>query len=238
MRINKFLASCGICSRRKAEELILAKKVTINGNVVVDLATDVLEDDVVTCNGKKVSLVQNKVYIMLNKPKCYICSLKDEKDRQTVLKLTKGIKERIFPIGRLDFNTEGLLLLTNDGDFANSIIHPSKHIEKTYEVKTKYPLTNKELASIRKGIVYNGEAYLPAKVKNSYRADDDMYITLITITEGKNHEVRNIFASLNHKVYNLKRLKIGALELGDLPMGKYKLLSNTDLDKIFRGEKC
>ncbi|MBO7219515.1 MAG: rRNA pseudouridine synthase [Clostridia bacterium] len=238
MRINKFLASCGICSRRKAEELILANKVTVNGVTISDLATDIKDSDTVTCNGKTVKLEQNKVYVMLNKPKCYICSLKDEKDRQTVLKLTKGIKERIFPIGRLDFNTEGLLLLTNDGDFANSIIHPSKHIEKTYEVKTKQPLTNRELASIRKGIVYNAEAYLPAKVKNSYKADDGMYVTLITITEGKNHEVRNIFAAVNHKVHNLKRLRIGALDLGDLPMGKYKKLSQVDIDKIFRSEKC
>ena len=137
MRINKYLASCGICSRRKAEELIKSGKITINGNVVTDLSTIIKDNDIVAYNGKKVSLEQNKVYIMLNKPKCYICSLKDEKDRLTVLKLTKGVKERIFPIGRLDYNTEGLLLLTNDGDFANSIIHPSKHIEKTYEVKTK-----------------------------------------------------------------------------------------------------
>ena len=238
MRINKYLASCGICIRRKAEELIKSGKITINGSVVTDLSTIIKDNDIVAYNGNKVSLEQNKVYIMLNKPKCYICSLKDEKDRLTVLKLTKGVKERIFPIGRLDYNTEGLLLLTNDGDFANSIIHPSKHIEKTYEVKTKYALTNKELATIRKGVVYNGEAYLPAKVTKSIKTDDEMYITTITITEGKNHEVRNIFASLNHKVYNLRRIKIGCLELDDLAMGKYRKLSKDDINKIFRSEKC
>ena len=238
MRINKYLASCGICSRRKAEELIISGKISVNGTVVTELGTDILDTDVVTYNGKKVSLEENKVYVMLNKPKCYICSLKDEKDRLTVLKLTKGVKERIFPVGRLDYNTEGLLILTNDGDFANSIIHPSKHIEKTYEVKTKYPLTNKELASIRKGVVYEGVTYMSAKITPSIKQEDEMYLTKITIMEGKNHEVRNIFASVNHKVYNLRRTKIGSLTLGDLPMGKYKMLSNNDIDKIFRSEKC
>ena len=166
MRINKYLASCGICSRRNAEELIISGKIMINGKVVTDLSTIVSDNDVVMYNGKKVSLELNKVYLMLNKPKCYICSLKDEKDRLTVLKLTKGIKERIFPIGRLDYNTEGLLLLTNDGDFANQVIHPRHHIAKTYNLTINGILNKEQLRMIETGIVLDdGIKTLPAKYK-------------------------------------------------------------------------
>ena len=235
MRINKFLASSGIGSRRKVEEYILAGKIAVNGKVMTELGYDVKDNDKVTYNGKSLKVEEKKVYIMLNKPKCYITSLSDEKDRRIVTDLLKGVKERVFPIGRLDFNTEGWLLLTNDGDFANSIIHPSGEIGKTYEVKLKYNPTNKQLNELRNGIVIDGKRTLPAKVE-VVEYVEPYYILHITIYEGRNREIRKMFEHLNLKVYNLKRLSIGGLELGNLEMGKYKILSQKDINKKFMGD--
>lgn len=232
MRINKYLSSCELGSRRKVEEYIVGGKITVNDQVMTNLAYDVNDDDIVKYNGKKISPQEKKVYIMLNKPKCYITSIKDEKDRHVVMDLLKGEKERVFPVGRLDFNTQGLLLLTNDGEYANNIIHPSKHIYKTYEITTKVMLTNKELAGIRKGMIVDNVKYMPAEI---YLIDSDgeHYFYEMTITEGKNREIRNIFASINVKVYALKRLSIGGLELGDLKEGKYVYLTDKQKDKVF-----
>lgn len=232
MRINKFLAGAGIGSRRKVEEYILAGKVSINGQIVTELGYDVKDDDKVKYNGKLLSVDEKKTYIMLNKPKCYITSLSDEKGRKVVTDLLKGIKERVFPIGRLDYNTEGLLLLTNDGDMANNIIHPSSEIGKTYEVKVKYNPTTKQLNEIRRGIVIDGKRTLPAKAE-VVDYEDPYYIIHVTIYEGRNREIRKIFEYLNLKIYNLKRLSIGGLSLGDLEMGKYKILSEREINKVF-----
>lgn len=232
MRINKFLASCGLGSRRKVEDFVINGKVNINGRVVTDLTYDVCDDDLVICNGKSVSVCTNKVYLMLNKPKCYITSLKDEKGRHIVIDLLKGCKEKVFPVGRLDYNTEGLLLLTNDGDWANKIIHPSNHIEKTYEVKVKYQLTNKQLNEIRRGILIDGVLTLPAKI-GLINCVDNYYIYHITIIEGKNREIRKMFQYLNLKIYSLKRLSIGRLTLGNLEVGKYRYLQSEEINKVF-----
>ena len=132
MRINKYLSSCELGSRRKVEEFIKSKEILVNGLILDDLSYDAKDGDAIQFRGKVVKPQEKKVYIMLNKPKCYITSLKDEKDRKIVTDLLKGVKEKVFPVGRLDYNTQGLLLLTNDGIWANNIIHPSKHIYKTY----------------------------------------------------------------------------------------------------------
>lgn len=232
MRINKYLASCELGSRRKVEEYVKAKKIVINNQVVTDLTYDVKENDIVLFNGKRVFPERHKVYLMLNKPKCYITSLSDEKDRKVVMTLLKGVKEKVFPVGRLDYNTEGMLLLTNDGEWANNIIHPSKHIYKTYEVKVKVILTNKELNSIRKGVQLEGIKYLPAKIDLVDRDENYNYYH-ITIIEGKNREIRNIFESINVKVFALKRISIGALELGDLSEGKYRYLNKDEQKMVF-----
>ena len=232
MRINKYLASCGLGSRRKVEELILKGFVSLNGQIVKDLAIDIGETDKVCYKNNPVTLIEEKVYIMLNKPKCYITSLKDEKDRKIVTGLLKGCKHKVFPVGRLDYNTQGLLLLTNDGDWANEIIHPSKHIAKTYEVKVKYLLTNKQLNSIRNGIVIDDKRTLPAKIELITK-EEMYYVYHITIFEGRNREIRKMFESLNLKIYALKRLSIGSLELGGLEEGKYKYLSEKEKNKVF-----
>lgn len=232
MRINKYLSACELGSRRKVEDFVKSGKISINDNIITNLAYDVLDDDVVKFNGKIVRPQENKVYIMLNKPKCYITSLKDEKNRRVVTDLLKGVKEKVFPVGRLDFNTEGLLLLTNDGDWANKVIHPSNAILKTYEVKLKVMLTQKEINSMKKGVTVDGIKYMPADVQLS-KCDDDFYYYFVTIMEGKNREIRRIFESFKIKIYNLKRLSIGNLNLGNLEMGKYRFLSEKEKNLIF-----
>lgn len=234
MRINKFLATCGLGSRRNVEQLVIDKKIKVNGKVVTDLSTDILDADIVEYNGKIVKPESEKVYIMLNKPKCYITSLKDEKDRRIVTDLLKGCKYKVFPVGRLDFNTQGLLLLTNDGDWANRITHPSCHIPKTYEVKTKYPLTNKQMREIRNGILIDDRKTLPAKVE-MMGLEEDFYITNVTIFEGRNREVRKMFEYLGLKIYALKRISIGNLTLGNLEEGKFKYLNAKEIEKVFLG---
>lgn len=232
MRINKYLSSCELGSRRKVEEFVLTGKVSVNDKVVKDLACDVGGNDIVKYNGKIVHSVDKKIYIMLNKPRCYITSLKDEKDRKVVTDLLKGVKQKVFPVGRLDYNTEGLLLLTNDGNWANNIIHPSNHIYKSYEVKLKVVLNGKELNQMRKGMTIDGVQYLPAKVELIKSDEEYMYYN-VTIMEGKNREIRRIFESFKVKIYSLKRISIGGLELDDLPEGKYKYLNDVEKNLVF-----
>ena len=160
--------------------------------------------------------------------------MKDEKDRKIVIDLLKGCKYKVFPVGRLDYNTQGLLLLTNDGDWANEIIHPSKHIPKTYEVLLKYELTNKQMNQIRNGIIIDGRRTLPAKV-NIVDKVNGYFVTHVTIYEGRNREIRKMFESLQLKIYGLKRLKIGELELGNLEEGKYRYLSHEEINSVFYG---
>ena len=232
MRINKYLATCGLGSRRGVEELITKGDISVNGKVVTDLSYDISSNDLVKYKGKIVSLVEDKVYIMLNKPKCYITSTKDEQGRKIVLDLLKGCKYKVFPVGRLDYNTQGLLLLTNDGDWANNIIHPSKHISKTYVVTTKYMLTNKQLNQIRNGIVIDGKRTLPARLELVDK-DDNLFYYHITIYEGRNREIRKMFEFLGLKIYSLQRIQIGLLELGLLEEGKYRYLDKKEIKLVF-----
>lgn len=236
MRINKFLASCELGSRRKVEEFILKGDVSVNGKVIKELGLDVSENDEVKYKGKRVLPQEKKVYIMLNKPKCYVTTKSDEKDRRIVMDLLKGVDVEVFPVGRLDFNTEGLLLLTNDGNWANNIMHPSKSISKTYEVKTKYQLTPKEIKELSRGVVIDGKKTLPAIIE-PITQDGEYFVTNVTIFEGRNREVRKMFEAIDLKIYNLKRLSIGALELGNLQMGKFRYLKPNEINMVFQGDK-
>lgn len=234
MRINKYLASCGLGSRRKCENLILDGKIAVDGVITREFSLDIGENARVTYNGKPIKPNDKKVYIMLNKPKCYITSMSDEKDRKIVMDLLKNCKDRVFPVGRLDYNTQGLLLLTNDGDWANEIIHPSKHISKTYEVLLKVQLTNKQMNSIRNGIIIDGKRTLPATVQIVDKREE-YFVTYVTIFEGRNREIRKMFEFLGVKIYGLKRLQIGSLELGDLAEGKYRYLDKNEINLVFGG---
>lgn len=226
------MASCGIASRRKAEEYILKGLVSVNGEKVTSLSTEIAENDIVLFDGKKINIENEMVYLMLNKPKGYICSVKDEKDRPTVMKLIKE-KQRVYPVGRLDYNTEGLLLLTNDGDFANRVVHPSGQIGKTYEVVLKAKPKSEELDQLRKGVMLEDGLTQPAIVSRVV-FDDGLYKLNITIFEGKNREVRRMFKAIGYNVFALKRVKIGDLKLGDLPLKQYRKLTQSEIEKIFR----
>lgn len=232
MRINRYLASCEIGSRRKVEEYITSGLVKVNGAVVTNLATEISDSDVVEYKGKVVKPNNDRVYVMLNKPKGYICSLSDEQDRPTVVKLIKE-DVRLYPVGRLDYNTEGLLILTNDGDFANKVMHPRNKIGKTYEVTLKTKPKTADLDELRAGVMLEDGLTQPAVVEHP-KPKDGLYVLNITIFEGKNREVRRMFKAVGYNVFALKRIRVGKLELGDLPTKQYRRLNKSELDKIFK----
>ena len=227
IRINKYIASSGVCSRRKAEEYILAGKVLVNGVVNTELGYKVKEEDIVVVDGKQISLEENKVYIMLNKPKGYVTTSKEQFGRPSVLDLVK-VEERVYPVGRLDMDSEGLLILTNDGEFSNNVIHPTKHISKKYEVVLKENITEVSIKKLENGVDIGGYVTRPAKVE---RLTDKKI--LITIGEGKNRQVRRMIETVDNKVLNLKRIAIGGLKLDKLKSGEYIKLDEKLINKIF-----
>ena len=227
IRINKYIASSGVCSRRKAEEYILAGKVLVNGVVNTELGYKVKEEDIVVVDGKQISLEENKVYIMLNKPKGYVTTSQEQFARPSVLDLVK-VEERVYPVGRLDMDSEGLLILTNDGEFSNNVIHPTKHISKKYEVVLKENITETAIKKLESGVDIGGYVTRPAKVEKV----TDKKI-LITIGEGKNRQVRRMIESVDNKVLNLKRIAIGGLKLDKLKSGEYIKLDEKLINKIF-----
>lgn len=228
IRINKFIASCGVCSRRNADEIILQSRVKINGRVVTDLATKVTSEDKVEVDNKEIMLEKNKIYIMLNKPVGYITTSKEQFNRPSVLDLVK-VEERVFPVGRLDMDSEGLLILTNDGEFTNKITHPTKHIAKQYEVVLKEKITHKSIEKLESGVDIGGYITKPANVK---RLKEN--VILITIKEGKNRQIRKMCEAIDNKVLSLKRVQIGKLKLGNLKIGEYKMLALEDIENIFK----
>lgn len=234
MRINKYIASCGLASRRRAEEYVLSKQVLVNGLVVTDLSYQVQDGDIVSVCGKNISLVEDKEYYLLNKPQGYLCTAHDDRGRKTIFDLMKNVKTRLFPVGRLDYNTQGMILLTNDGEFANYMMHPKNEMTKTYRIKTKHPLTEKQISMIEHGVDVGEFVTGQAAVTNVGQDDSGKYYTLITIHEGKNREIRRIFEKFGLQILELTRVKIGSYELGDLPIGKYKKLNKNDLDKIMK----
>ena len=233
MRINRYLATCGVSSRRKAEELVTAGKVAINDKVVTDLATQVNEQtDKVTVNGELVSLAEQKVYYLLNKPKGYISSVTDPKGRKTIVDLI-DTTERIFPIGRLDYDTEGLIILTNDGDLAHKLMHPSHEIEKTYIANIQGPILESELAVLRAGVVIDGVRTAKAKVKK-LKFEEGVSRIQITIHEGRNRQIRKMFEAIGKELLFLKRSAIGEIKLGGLSRMEYRKLTEAEVDYLKR----
>ncbi len=227
-RLQKYISECGICSRRKAEELICAGKVSVNGNIVTEMGYKIDDNDSVVINGKTLT-PQKKVYIMLNKPKGYITAVSDDRGRKTVIDLVSDIKENLFPVGRLDYDTEGLLILTSDGDFANKLIHPSKNILKTYLAKLDNLPSEADIEQLKKGVAIEDYTAV-AKELTIYNKKNK--ICLIKISTGKNRQVKKMFEYIGLKVVNLKRISIGQLELGDLKVGSYRYLDEDELEFI------
>ncbi len=235
MRINKYIASCGVCSRRKAEEFVLQGKVKVNGKVIANLATDIDEtNDTVIVDGQRITPVSRFIYIMMYKPKGCVCTLKDEKGRKTVLDYLGDFEgKRIFPVGRLDYDTEGLLLLTNDGDFSNRLMQPSSEIPKTYIAKVEGEIPESDLARLRKGVTIDGVKLNRCKIK-VLGVENNISRLEITIYEGKNREIHKMFETIGKEIIFLKRVKIGDLKLGGLARGSYRYLTDKELNLLKR----
>ena len=231
MRINKYLASSGIASRRKAEELIKVGKVKVNGKVVTNLATDIKPTDVVTCENQTLHTNSNFFYFKLNKPKGYVTTSSDEKGRKTVMKLLRGVHTRVYPIGRLDYDTEGLLLLTNDGELTNKITKPNSEIEKTYIATILGKITDAEIKKLCSGVDIGGYVTKPCSV---VKVEENLNTTKlkIAITEGKNRQIRKMLAAVNKEIKFLKRTQIGEIHLGGLSRGEYTKLNSKEMKYI------
>lgn len=236
MRINKFLAECGVSSRRNSEILVTEGKVKVNGRVVTNLATDIdPEHDLVSVMDSKVEPIHKHIYLMLNKPKGFICTTNDEMGRKTVLELVKDkyADKRVFPIGRLDYETEGLLLLTTDGDLSNRITHPRNEINKTYIAKIEGEVNEAELNKIRAGVELDGTKTNKCRCKVLEFNENISRIEII-ISEGRNRQVRRMFESINREVIFLKRVAIGEIKLGGLTRGTYRELKEEEIEYLKR----
>lgn len=227
-RLSKFMASAGIASRRACEELIFAGKVKVNGNVTLIPQTLVDNNDSIYCEGKKVGTQESKVYYMLNKPRGYICSAKGTQDSKLVLDLFEEVEQRLFTVGRLDKDTLGLLLVTNDGHFANRVIHPSNNISKEYLAKTDHEITPEHLAAISHGTLVEGVFVKPIRVTKVRKGT-----IKITVSEGKKREVRILLEAAGLQIRELTRIRIGGLLLGPLPVGSWRALSEKEREIIF-----
>lgn len=233
-RLQKVMAEFGVASRRKSEELIAAGRVKVNGCTVTEPGTKVdKEKDVIEVNGKIIKGPDRKVYILLNKPVGYITSAKDQFGRPTVLDLVKGTGVRVFPIGRLDYDTEGLLLLTNDGELTYRITHPKHNIDKTYRALIKGEADERDIKAFAEGIAVEDYVASPAKLE-IIRYSKGNSVVEITIHEGRNRQVRKMCSAIGHEVIRLKRIRIGNLGLGSLKTGEWRYLSDAEIEYLYK----
>lgn len=229
VRLNKFIANSGVCSRREADQLIAEGAISVNGKIVSELGTKVKHDDVVVYNGKKLK-TEKKIYVLLNKPKDYITTATDPQGRKTVMDLVKGAgDQRIFPVGRLDRNTTGLLILTNDGELTKKLTHPKHGVKKLYHVQLDKALTKNDLVSIQNGVELEGETIVPDEVAYSGKDNDKTQVG-IKLHSGQNRIVRRIFETFDYKVIRLDRVMIAGLTKKDLPRGHWRFLSEKEVN--------
>ena len=234
MRLNKFLSTAGVASRRKCDELIKDGKIYVNGKVQANLGTIIDEKkDVVEYLGERVNLPSSFIYLKMNKPKGYACTSSDEKGRKTIFDLLEDKSVRLFNVGRLDYDTEGLIFLTNDGEFANSVIHPKFQIEKEYIVTVEGAMKESEFAVLRKGAVVDGERMPSARV-NPISFDGKVTKLSVVITEGQNHQVRRMFEAIGRDIKLLKRVRIGGVHLGNLYRGKTKPMTAEEVESFLK----
>ena len=234
MRLQKYLALCGIAARRKCETLISQGRVSVNGEIVTKLGTKIdPEKDAIELNGDIVHPPERFGYYVLNKPDGVVVTVSDSHGAKTVMDLLNQVTERIFPVGRLDLNTEGLLILTNDGELANRLIHPRYHLEKEYILTVKKPLNNHNLRWLRKGVNLDGKPTLPAEIRQ-IRKDRRFARYKVVIREGRKRQIRRMFRAVGHPVLSLKRVAIGPLRLGRLRTGDYRRLTRQEVSRLRR----
>ncbi len=233
MRINKYLAEAGVASRRKCDEMIQNGLVKINGNVA-KLGDDVdVENDLVVCDGKVVGKPDSFDYYMMNKPKGYVCTVSDEKERKTVMELLPSTHKRLYPIGRLDYDSEGLLLFTNDGELTYKLTHPVNRITKTYSVKIEGFIDDKSLNALRNGVYVDGRKLNKCKIEIIER-NKEFSKFYVTVTEGRNREIRKMFETVHKNVVFLKRIKIGELKLSGLNRGEVRKLRPDEIAYLMK----
>ncbi len=234
VRLQKFLANSGICSRRAAEKLIIDGKISVNGIVVTELGTKVQpEKDIIEYNGKKVNVQEKRVYILLNKPIGYVTTVKEQFGRPTVMDLIKDVGVNVVPVGRLDMYTSGAIILTNDGDFVYTVTHPKNEIEKTYNATVKGIFTNEDAKKIENGVKIEDYVSGKAKVK-ILKIDEVKNISRVQITihEGKNREVRKMCETVGKPVISLHRTRIGNVNVKDLKLGTWRFLKEAEIDEL------
>lgn len=231
IRLQKFMAESGVASRRKSEELISQGKVRVNGKVAqIGDKIDPKHDKIIV-SGKRVAKQKKTVYLMLNKPRGFITTMNDERDRKCVAELVSDLNVRVYPVGRLDRESEGLLLLTNDGEFANALTHPSKHIPKTYRVTIRPSITKQQATDFRNGIEIDGRMTAPADLK-IISEEENRTVVEVTLYEGRNRQIRKMFESFGIEVARLKRIKVGNLKLGMLKQGEYRELKEEEVNAL------
>ena len=231
MRINKYIAQAGFCSRRKADELIANGNVKINGAVLREPGYDVAEGDWVEINGNTLSAKQKLEYVLINKPLGMVTTVSDDKERLTVMDVVADIDARLFPVGRLDYNTSGALIMTNDGELAYRLTHPKHEIYKTYRARVAGVLSNERASRLRKGVDIGGFVTSPAKV-SIIKGSGHSTIVEIAIREGKNRQVRKMFAAVGNPVQELERVAIGDIRLGHLKAGHYRKLTREEIEYL------
>ena len=231
MRINKYIAQAGVASRRKADELIENGNVKVNGAVLREPGYDVQEGDRVMVNGREISGAQKMEYVLINKPLGMVTTVEDDKDRLTVMDVVKDIDARLFPVGRLDYNTSGALIMTNDGELAYRLTHPKHEVYKTYRALVSGILSNERAARLRRGVDIGGFVTSPAKVK-IIKGTQHSTLVEIAIHEGKNRQVRKMFAAVGNPVQELERVAIGDIRLGHLKPGHYRKLTREEIEYL------
>lgn len=231
MRINKYIAQAGIASRRKADQLIMSGNVKVNGAVMKEPGYDVADSDKVEVNGRLLGSPAKLEYVLINKPTGMVTTVSDDKDRLTVMDVVKDIDARLFPVGRLDYNTSGALIMTNDGDMAYRLTHPKHEVYKTYRARVAGVLSNEKAAKLRKGVDIGGFVTSRAKV-NIIKGNQHSTIVEISIREGKNRQVRKMFAAVGNPVQELERIAIGEIRLGHLRPGHYRKLTREEIEYL------
>ncbi len=232
-RLQKILSGAGVTSRRKAEQLILEGRVVVNGQVITELGTKAdIDRDHIKVDGKLIRAASRHVYIALYKPDSVVSTASDPQRRTTVLDLLRGVKERVYPVGRLDYHSDGLILLTNDGDFANAITSAKSHVVKTYLVKVNGTLSTEDEERFRSGVPLSGRRTAPASLKMIKRGDNPWYE--VKLIEGRNQQIRTMFKHFGLLVEKLRRVRIGTVELGNLDKGEFRYLTSDEVARLKR----